>query len=71
MAVKLMHILNDDTQNNPFYRLKVMVESLNTQLNETTNQNLTKEPKNGYKTLGTSLIYRPMSPPSLYVYYTL
>ena len=40
-----MYIPNADTQNNPFCRLKLVVESLNTELNEPTNQNSLKETK--------------------------
>ena len=41
MADKLMYILNDDTQNYPFFRLKLVVETLN----DPTNQNTLKFPK--------------------------
>ena len=41
MADKLIYILNDDTQNNPFCRLQLV----DTQLNEPTNQNSMKVPK--------------------------
>ena len=61
MVDKLMYIPNDDTQNYPFYRLKL--KRLNTQLNYPTNQNSLKPPKflsqrirkRYYKTLGTSV----------------
>ena len=36
MADKLIYILNDDTQNYPFCKLKLVVETLDTQLNKTT-----------------------------------
>ncbi len=41
MANKLMYILNDNTQNYLFCSLKLVAETfeLNTQLNESTNQN--------------------------------
>ena len=42
MADKLMYISNDDTQNYPFYRLKLVVESFETEFNEPTNQNSPK-----------------------------
>ena len=45
MANKLMYIPYDDTQNYPFCRLKLMVERLDTQLNEQINQNSIKVPK--------------------------
>ena len=45
MADKLTFIPNDDTLNYPFCRLKLVVESLDTQLNEPTNQNSIKVPK--------------------------
>ena len=44
MYDKLIYIPNDDTQNYPFYRLQLMVEKLDTQLNELTNQNSLKVP---------------------------
>ena len=44
MADKFMYIPNDDTHNYPFFRLQLVVEMSNTQLNETTNQNLIKVP---------------------------
>ena len=37
-----MYIPNDDTQNSLFERLQLLVENLNTQLNEFTNQNSLK-----------------------------
>ena len=42
MANKLMYIPNDDTQNYPFYRLQLVVD---TKLNEQTYQNSIKVPK--------------------------
>ena len=42
MAFKLMYIPNDYTQNYPFCRLQLVVE---TQINELTNQNSIKVPK--------------------------
>ena len=42
MADKLMNIPNDVTQNYPFCRLKIVVETLDTQLGELTNQNSPK-----------------------------
>ena len=45
MSDKLIYIPNDNTQNYPFFRLQLVVEKLNTQLNELTNQNLVKVPK--------------------------
>ena len=48
MADKLMSISNNDKQNYPFCRLKLVVEflkRLNIQLNESTNQNSLKLPK--------------------------
>ena len=42
MTVKLMYIPNDDTQNCPFCKLQIVVE---TQLIEPTNQNLIKVPQ--------------------------
>ena len=36
MANKCMFILNDDTQNYHFFRLQLIVETLETQLNEPT-----------------------------------
>ena len=40
-----MYIPNDNTQNHPLCRLQLGIESLNTQLNESNNQNLIKAPK--------------------------
>ena len=37
-----MHIPYDDNQNYPIYRLQLVVETLETQLNEPTNQNQLK-----------------------------
>ena len=45
MVDKFMYIPNDDTQNYPICRLKLVVETLDTQLNEPTNQNTIKVPK--------------------------
>ena len=39
MTDKLMYIPNDDFKNFSFYRLQLVVESLDNQLNESTNQN--------------------------------
>ena len=38
MADTLIYIPNDDTQNNLFCRLQLLVETFDTQLNEPTNQ---------------------------------
>ena len=45
MADKWMYIPNVDTQNYHLYRLQLMVERLETQINEPTNQNSIKLPK--------------------------
>ena len=47
MANKLMYTPNDFdyTQNYPFIRLQLVVETLDTQLNELSNQNSVKVPK--------------------------
>ena len=42
MADKLMYIPSDDTQNTPSVGLKKWLKRLNTQLNESTNQNSRK-----------------------------
>ena len=39
MADKMIYIPNDDTKSYPFCRLKLEVETLEPQLNESTNQN--------------------------------
>ena len=73
MADKLMYIPNDDTQNYSLRRLQLMVEMFKHILNESTNQNSVKAAKlvsqrigkRYCKTLGTSVINSPMSPPSL------
>ena len=65
----LMYILNDDTQNYPFCRLQIMLETLrpSTYYNTiTVPKILGQRIRNHYhKTLGTSVIYSTMSPPSL------
>ncbi len=69
MAVKLMNVFIDKTQNYPFSRLQLVVESLDTQPNEPTNQNSNKIPNvakpSSKKTLGTSVINSQLSPLSL------
>ena len=40
-----MNIPNDDTQNNTLDRQQLVVKTLDTQLNEPTNQNLVEGPK--------------------------
>ena len=65
MADKFMYIPNDATQNYPFIRLQLEVETLDTQPNELTNQNSIKFPKvfkRYYKTLGTSVKKQPNFP---------
>ena len=62
MGDKLIYINNDDKQNSPFCRLKLLVESFDTS-KKPTNQNSIKVPKveyivTYYKTLGTSLLYK-------------
>ena len=77
MANKLFYVPSDDTLNYPFCKLKLVVERLDTQLNETTNQNSPKlfsqrVRKLYYETLGTSIINSLMSPPSvIYMYLEL
>ena len=44
MDDKLINISSDYTQNYPFCRLQLVVESLDTQLNDPTNQNSIKVP---------------------------
>ena len=63
MDDKLMHIPNDEKQNYPLSRLKLYwLKSL-----KPTNENSTKVPKvfepTNKKTLGTSVIYSPLSSP--------
>ena len=65
MADKLMYIPSDDTQNYRFCRLKLVAETLNDQLNKSTNQNLISPKKSYSKTLGTSIINIPFSHLSL------
>ena len=73
MADKLMCNPNDDIQIFPFCRLKLVVETFDTQLNERTNQTSLKSPKlliqrirkRYYKTLATSVINSPLFPFSL------
>ena len=54
MADKLMYIPNDDTQNYPFCRLKLVLKHLNTQLIETTNQKVPKVIKSRNKKVITA-----------------
>ena len=73
MDVKLMCIPNDDTQNYPFCRVELVVETFGWTLNLINQPIEIQVPKcfkltnkkTLLKTLGTSLINRPMSPPSL------
>ena len=73
MAGKMMYIPNDDTQNYPSCRLQLVVENLDIQLNDPTNQNSILVPiiikqtnkKTFYKTLGTCVINNSLSPLSL------
>ena len=63
-----MYVPNDGTQNYAFCRFQLVVEPLNIQLNEPTNQNSIKvskvvkptNKKSYYKTLRTSVINSPM-----------
>ena len=66
MTNKLMYIPNENKQNYPFYRLKSVVKTLDTQFNEPTNQNSRKVKLTNRKTLlETSVINSPMNPPFL------
>ena len=69
MADKLVYIPNNDSQNYSFCNLQLVVETLDTQFKETTNQNFIKVPKvvkqRYYNSIRTSVINSPMSPPSL------
>ena len=73
MADKYLYIPLDDTQNYPFCRLQLVVESLETQLNRPTNQNSLKfskfKPirKRNLNTLGTSVMNSSLSPVSIYI----
>ena len=62
-----MYIPNDDTQNYPFFKLQLAIQTY--QLNKPANQNSIKVPKvvepTNKKTLGTREIHGPISPPSL------
>ena len=66
MADKLTYIPNDATQNYPFCRLELVVETFE----KPTNQNSLKSPKflgqqirkRYYKTFGTSVIINPLLP---------
>ena len=59
-----MYNPNDDTQKYPFCRLQLMVEPLDTQLNEPTNQNSIKVPQlvktTNKKTLGIIRLWGPV-----------
>ena len=45
MNVELIYIFNDDTHDEPFCRIHLVVESLDIKINEATNQNSIKVPK--------------------------
>ena len=68
---------DDDLQNYPFCKIQLLVETFGTQLNEPTNTNSIKVPKIvnpmhkqtlNLKTLGTEVLNRTMSQPSLAIY---
>ena len=69
MADKLLYIPNEDTQNYPFCRLQLVVLTFGH--SEMNLSNFYKSPqsfkanerKRYYKTLGTSVINNPLSPP--------
>ena len=65
MAYKLIYIPIDDTQHYFFGRWQLLVERLDTQLNEPNNSKLLRQRirKYSYKTLGTSVITPPPPPP--------
>ena len=68
MDEKFKHILNDDSQNNTFCRLQLVVEILRhspIKIQEKSSKLLIR--KRYYKTLGTSVINNPLSPLSLYL----
>ena len=73
MADKLMYIPNDDSQNYPICKLKLVVETLNTELNKSTNQKSLKSPKLLSQRIEESVIIKlwgtnsPFPPLSLYV----
>ena len=62
MNVELMYTPNDFIQN---YLSYYWLKSLNSSILNELLRNLIKVPKVYFKTLGTSIIYIPMSPPSL------
>ena len=67
MDHKFMYISNNDKQNFPFCRLKLLVKKLGYS-SFLTDQNSVKSPidlKSFLKTLGTTVIYTSESPPSL------
>ena len=45
MADKLMYISNDDTQNYPFCKLRLVIDTFRHLLNQQTNQNSMKSPQ--------------------------
>ena len=69
MPDKLVYIPNNDIQIYPFCRLQLVVEIMDTQLNEPTNNNPITIPQvvklMNMKTLRTGVIKIQMSPPSL------
>ncbi len=73
MVGKIMYIANDDTQNKTFCKLKLVVETFEHLTLWKNNQNSLKVPtllsqlirKRNCKTLGTSVINRQISPPSM------
>ena len=72
MAEKLMYIPNANTQNCPFYKLQLVIETFGHSTNQPTNQNSIKVPqivrKRYFVNLGTIIINSPLSPPSLHIH---
>ena len=75
MTDNFMYIPNNYTKYYPFCRLNKLLKRSSTKLNKPTNHIQLKSPKllsqrigkRYYKTLRTSLINSPLSPPSLYI----
>ena len=68
IADKLMYIPNDDIQNYPFFRI-LLVAQLNIPTNQNSNSQIVFKQRikqRYYKTLGTSAINSPISPPGLH-----
>ena len=68
MADKLMNILNNDTQNYPFSRLRLVVETFGQSRNQSKLRKVPKVVRPTNKNCYYKQINSPISPPSLVIY---